>query len=43
MVERLFGLCVDAAGFRVETAAGACGEPDPTDPAAPYPYARRDG
>lgn len=42
-VERLFGLCVDAAGFRVATAAGACGEPDPTDPAAPYPYARRDG
>src|SRR5690606_33854160 len=42
-VERLFGLCVDAAGFRVATAAGACGEPDPPDPAAPYPYARRDG
>lgn len=41
-IERLFALSAQAAGFRVDTAAGACGE---TDAAAgtPYPYARRDG
>ncbi|WP_202844377.1 glycoside hydrolase family 99-like domain-containing protein [Luteimonas saliphila] len=42
-VERLFGLSALAGGFRIATAAGVCGEPDPADGDAPYPYARRDG
>jgi lipopolysaccharide biosynthesis protein len=42
-VERLFALSACAAGFRVDTAANACGEPDSGTTGAPYPYARRDG
>lgn len=43
-VERLFALSALAAGFRLETAAAACGVADgAVDDHAPYPYARRDG
>ena len=38
-VERIFGLCVEAAGFHIATAASLCGDPEPV--ATPYPYARR--
>lgn len=38
-IERLFGLCPPFAGFRLDTAASACGEPGDDD-AAHYPYAR---
>ncbi len=40
-IERVFALAVEAAGYRVETAADACGEPDAGVDIA-YPYARRD-
>ena len=40
-VERLFGLCVDAAGFRWRPPPGPAESPIP--PTAALPYARRDG
>ena len=39
-VERLFALVVSAAGFRVETAASVCDEPDASADGTPYAYAR---
>ncbi len=39
-VERVFLACIESAGYRMQTAAAACGEPEP-DPAHPYAYARR--
>ena len=43
-LERLFALSALAAGFRVDTAAAACGESGGGgNDAPPYPYARRDG
>lgn len=40
-VERLFASCVRAGGYRVATAAVACGEPDSAASGKPYPYATR--
>lgn len=43
-IERLFALSAAAAGFRIDTVAGACGESsrDTAHGDTPYPYARRD-
>ena len=38
-VERVVARCVEDAGYRVETAAGVCGEPSPAP--GDYPYAER--
>ena len=40
-VERMFAACVEDAGFRVATAAQACGVAGETAPGEAYPYARR--
>jgi lipopolysaccharide biosynthesis protein len=38
-VERIVSRCVEDAGYRMQTAAGVCGEPEPS--AGDYPYAER--